>query len=95
MRVRRGDLVDVFVADGRAAVFVAGQVVVLSEMATVILEATPTVGSTTLEQLTATVVAEFGPPEPPDQARGLILDHVEDLTSHAILEWDPAAGRPA
>ncbi|KRF35043.1 hypothetical protein [Nocardioides sp. Soil805] len=86
MRVRRGELLDALVADGRAAVFVRGQVVVLSEMATVILTATPVTGSTTLEQLTATVVDEFGPPAPPLDALELTRAQVVELVEHHVLD---------
>lgn len=86
MKVRRGELLDVLVADGRAAVFVRGQVVVLSEMATAILSATPVTGSTTLEQLTAAVVEEFGPPADPGDASRLTRAQVAELVEHHVLD---------
>jgi hypothetical protein len=86
VRVRRGDLRDVLVADGRAAVFVRGHVVVLSEVATAILAATPEEGSTSLERMAAIVVEEFGDPAPPDDALHLTREHVMQLVEHHVLE---------
>lgn len=89
MRVRRGALLDVLVEDNRAAVFVDGHVVVLSEMATTILAATPVVGTTDLEQLTEAVVEELGPPPAPHRALDLTHGQVLELVQHHVLEVAP------
>lgn len=95
MRIRRGALRDVYVEDGRSAVFVNEQVIVLSEIATVILQATPPDRSITLEHLTNEVVAEVGPPAPPLDAGTLVTQQVHDLVAHSVLNTDEPIGDDA
>lgn len=85
MRFRRGPLRDVYVEDGHAAVFVNDQVVVLSEVATLILQATPLVGSTTIERVTAEVLNTVLPPEGPVNAAEVVERQVLDLVAHNVL----------
>lgn len=90
MRVRRGNVRDAVFEGGRAAVYVDDQVIVLSEIATVILDAVPELGIATLNSLTAAVVAEFGPPPPPGSATDLTRDQVMELVAHGVLaDEDP------
>ncbi|QBX55841.1 hypothetical protein EXE58_10475 [Nocardioides seonyuensis] len=86
MRVRRGFVRDVFSEGGRTAVFVNDQVLVLSEMATVIFDATPAEATTTLEDITSAVVAEFGEPAPPTDATEATRLQVLDLVAHRVLQ---------
>lgn len=88
MRVRRGLLRDVYVEDGRAVVFVNEQVVVLSEIATVILDATPSEGTASMEHLTTEVLKVFAPPGPSFGAAELIEQQVLDLVAHHVLGTD-------
>ncbi len=95
MKIRRGDLRDVYVEDGRSAVFVNEQVIVLSEIATAILQVIPPDGSVTLEHLTNEVVAEFGPPAPPLDAGTLVTQQVHDLVAHSVLNTDEPTSNDA
>jgi hypothetical protein len=94
MRVRRGNLNDVYAEDGRCVVMVDETVVVLSELATAILDAVPDQGQTEVEQITAAVVAIFGEPEAPDTAADLTLVHVHELMGHRVLIRDDVIGAP-
>lgn len=85
MRVRRGQIRDTFTEGGRCAVFVNNQVVVLSEIATSILDAMPTQSATTLDEVTRAVVKEFGEPEPPLDATELTRHQLLDLVAHHVL----------
>lgn len=88
MRVARGALRDVYIHDDRAAVFVNEQVIVLSEIATAILESVPEGNWSTLSRITSEVVAVVGTPEPPADADALIARHVHDLVAHGVLRAD-------
>ncbi|WP_457208996.1 hypothetical protein, partial [Nocardioides sp. P5_C9_2] len=90
MRVQRGNLSEVVAKDGRCTVYVDDQVIVLSEMSTVILEAIPAVGFADLTELTTAVVNVFGPPLPPADASALTRGHVLDLVAHGVLADDTA-----
>lgn len=96
MRVRRGDLEEVYVEDGRATVHRGGQAIVLSDVATTILQAVPPTSAISLDEITAAVVDEMGPPEPPLDAgeltRGLVLELV---ASQVLVDDGPAAEEPA
>lgn len=94
MRVRRGDLRDVYVDDGRAAVMVGEQVLVLSELATAILASVPEDGGTTLPEVAAAVEAEFGPPAPPGTALDLTRDQLHALAAHRVLTVEEESGGP-
>lgn len=91
MRVRRGELLDVKTVDNRAAVFVGGQVIVLSEVATSILRMTPANGAISEETLTGALIEKFGTPEPPANAAELTRRQLADLVAHGILVHDEAA----
>ncbi|WP_159081519.1 nucleotidyltransferase domain-containing protein [Nocardioides sediminis] len=67
----------------------------LSEIATRILTSVPTGGSTDLDAITRHVVADFGSPEPPLDARDLTMQHVLDLVAHGVLADDsPVESEP-
>lgn len=85
MRVARNTLRDVVVDSGRAAVMVDEQVLVLSELATSILDAVPEDGAIELAGITARVVAEHGEPETPGTAAELVLHQVHELAAHGVL----------
>lgn len=85
MKVTRGELLDVVVADGRAAVFVHDHVVVLSEIATVILDAVSRGEWVSLTELTASLIATMGEPEAPLDARSIVEHNVLDLLQHGVL----------
>jgi hypothetical protein len=85
MRVRRLPVVDEYVEGGEAVVFVDGNVVALSELATAALTS---VGWewTDLQEVTAALVAQFGEP-----AEGVAVDQVvtaalEQLARLSIVE---------
>ena len=92
MRVQRGDLQDVHVQDGRASVMRDGQVVVLSEVATAVLESVPDGSAVSLEEVTAAVVAAVGKPPPPLSPLEAIRSIVLDLVSHGVLADDAPVG---
>lgn len=94
MRVRRGALRDVYVEDGRSVVMVGETVVVLSELATAILDAVPGDGHAEIEQITAAVVTIFGDPDLPDTALDLTLMHVHELMGHRVLVSDDETAPP-
>ncbi len=79
MKARRRPLIDEYVQDGEAAVFVDGNVVVLSPLATHLLGL---LGEAWVEvrTLAAGLVAEFG--SPPDDADGI------DATAEALRALD-------
>ncbi|QIK75228.1 nucleotidyltransferase domain-containing protein [Nocardioides piscis] len=91
MMVYRGSLQDVYIEEGRSAVFVRDQVIVLSEIATAILEATPAIGSVSLTEITRKVVDTYGDPEPPLDATDVTHEHVLELVAHEVLRVDSAA----
>lgn len=95
MRVQRADMRDVHVHDGRASVTRDGQVVVLSEVATAVLEAVPSGSVASLEQITAAVAAAVGKPPPPLHLFDVIRCIVRDLVANGVLaEQSPAAYEP-
>ena len=75
MRARRRPLIDEYVQDGEAAVFVDGSVVVLSPLATHLLSLLDD-GWSDVELLAAGLVEAFGPP--PDDPKGI------DATAEAL-----------
>ncbi|WP_107766533.1 nucleotidyltransferase family protein [Nocardioides terrigena] len=88
MRVRRGDVRDAVYEDGRAAVYVDDQVIVLSEMATVILDTVQDNGTARLDDITQVVLDEFGPPPRPGDAAEMTRNQVLDLIAHGVLVDD-------
>lgn len=93
MRVQRADLQDVHVRDGRASVTRDGQVVVLSEVATAVLESVPEGATASLDEVALAVVAAVGKPPPPLSARELVRSIVRDLVSNGVLVDDSAGAR--
>ena len=92
MIVRRPVLPDLYVDGDRCAAFAADQVVVLSEFATSILLGIPEGGDTTVADITARVLEEFGPPEPPLDPATVVTAQVVALSEHGILALDAAEG---
>lgn len=90
--IRRRDLHDVYTEAGRTVVMIGEQIIVLSELATTILDAVPVGSSVGLDEIVDSVVAEFGPPPLPDDALTLTEQNVHDLVAHGVLEieTDPA-----
>ena len=92
MRVQRADLQEVHLQDGRASVTRDGQVVVLSEVATAVLESVPEDSVIALEEVAIAVIAAVGKPPPPLSPLELIRSIVLDLVRHGVLvEESPAA----
>ena len=91
MRIRRGQLTDLYVEDERSVAMVGESVMVLSEIATTIMSSVPEDGATSLDAVVASVVALFGEPDPPASAAELTLQQVHDLAAHGVLvvEDDP------
>lgn len=88
MRVRRGDLHDVYIEGDKSVVMAGQQVVVLSELATTILESVPPAASVAVADVVSEVVAKFGPPKPPRDADSLTREHIHDLAAHQVLVVD-------
>lgn len=95
MRIRRGELTDLYVEDERGVAMVGESVMVLSEIATSIVSAVPEQGTTTLDTIVASIVSRFGEPEPPDSAAELTLQHVHDLAAHHVLILEETVGTQA
>ena len=85
MNIGRGELVDVYVDDGRSVVMVEESVLVLSELATAILAAVPSGATVSLGEVTDHVVQTFGPPEEPSAAEELTRQQVFELVAHRVL----------
>ena len=85
MRIRRGDLTDLYIEGGRGVVMVGENVLVLSEVATQIVITVPETAAVGIEQVMSSVVATFGEPEPPATADQLTLQQVHELAAHGVL----------
>lgn len=92
MRIRRGDLTDLYIEGERGVVMVGENVLGLSEIATRIVFAVPEVAAVRIEDVTAAVVATFGEPEPPRSAAELTLRQVHELAAHDVLVVDDDSG---
>ncbi|WP_167288802.1 nucleotidyltransferase domain-containing protein [Nocardioides seonyuensis] len=79
-------IADLYVEDGRGVVMVGESVLVLTEVATAIVEAVPDASTLTVAEVAASVVEVFGEPDAPHTAEGLTLQHVHDLVAHGVLE---------
>lgn len=86
MRVRRAAVQDAYFDGGRSAVFVDGQVIVLSEIAAAILAVTERDRYVGVDVLSKMLVRDFGQPPAPLQASVLAYEHVLDLVAHKVLE---------
>jgi hypothetical protein len=89
MRVRRVDVVDAYVEDGRAAVYSTGGIVVLlSELATT---AWSVIGEdwVGVADVTAALIAEFGDPREGDADR-LTEAALRSLADMSLVELDDA-----
>ena len=83
MRVRREELHDVFVEDGRCAVYVQDEVIVLSPVATTVLLATGNKWIS-LSELADLVEQEYGPP-PRQTTEETLRGLVRELANFRIL----------
>lgn len=90
MRVRRTNLADLSIVDGRATVRLGQAVLALSGPATVILQSTSVDETRTIEDLTSALIAEFGEPEPPYNATDLLMGHLYDLSAHGLVQLQGA-----
>jgi hypothetical protein len=84
VRVRRLPVVDEYVEDGVAAVFVDGKVLVLSELATALLHRIEK-GGTDAEILADALVEAFGPPGDGD-GLAATLAAVKELAEYGVVE---------
>lgn len=94
MRARRLDVVDAYVADGRAAVYTThGMVVLLSELAT---SAWTALGEEWVEagEVAQRLVVEFGDPGP-GEAEQLTEGALRSLAEMALVELDDDTGSGA
>jgi hypothetical protein len=84
MRVRRLPVLDEYVEDGDAALFVDGRVIALSALATRVLHV---VGEDVMgvEQVAQALVDAFGPPPDGGAAMGETLDAVRQLAALGLL----------
>jgi hypothetical protein len=85
LRARRLPLVDEYVEEGEAAVFVDGNVVVLSPLATSLLGMLDG-GWSGVERLAAGLVAEFGPAPDDPEAIDATAQALEALARMSVVE---------
>ncbi|WP_457191261.1 hypothetical protein [Nocardioides sp. P5_E3] len=85
MILSRGALIDRYVEDDRSVVMVDEHVLVLSPMATAILEAVPDGALVPLAAVIDHLVAAFGPPEGVEAADVITRAQVGELTACGVL----------
>lgn len=85
MILRRAHLADTWSDGQRTAVFVNSNVVVLSPMGSVILEAVPEGPGVPIEQVVAAAVEAFGAPEEPLDPRDIVAEQAGELASYGVL----------
>ena len=88
MRVARGDLLDWYVDGDESAVFVDGNVLVLSALATAVLDIVGEDGQIALTDIGEELVARFG--DPGDQVEFLVFSKVTELIENGVLREVPA-----
>jgi hypothetical protein len=81
----RGPLADRYVEEGRSVVMVDERVLVLSPVATAILEAVPDGALVPVAAMVDHVVAAFGPPEGTEPADAITRARVRELTAYGVL----------
>lgn len=91
MKVRRAEIVDAYVEDGRAAIFVEDVVLTLSELAT---SAWLAIGDawTSVADVTRALTAEYGAPPPPADPRAATEGVLRDLASRGVVELEDNDG---
>ena len=90
MRVRREEVIDVYVEDGRAAVYSnRGMVVLLSELATTAWSVIGDDGWTNVEDVTAALVAAHRDPGGGEAGR-LTQDALRSLAEMSLVEVEDA-----
>ncbi len=87
MILRRGNVTDVFTEDGRSAVMVNAQVLVLSEVASTVVAAVPGHDATEFADVVEAVVDAYGSP-PGGDPGAAVAEHVEGLIAHGVLRRD-------
>ena len=85
MILSRGALVDRYVEDDRSVVMVDEHVLVLSPMATAILDAVPDGAQVPASMVTQHVVARFGQPDGAASADTITHARVCELVRHRVL----------
>ncbi|MGN0064102.1 MAG: hypothetical protein ACI379_07645 [Nocardioides sp.] len=85
MILRRAALADTWSDGQRTAVFVGSNVITLSPMGSVILEAVPEGASVTLDEVAAAAVDAFGSPEEPLDPRDIVAEQAGELAAHGVL----------
>jgi hypothetical protein len=88
MMVEHGDLLDWYVDGDESAVFVEGQVMVLSALATAVLDIVGPDGQASLEQIGEELVTRFGDPGEPVES--VVLSKVTELIENGVLREVPA-----
>jgi hypothetical protein len=91
VRVRRTETVDVYVEDGRAAIFVDDMVLALSELAT---SAWFAIGDdwATAAEVTSALTAEYGAPPEPADPRSATEAVLRDLAARGVVELEDHDG---
>jgi hypothetical protein len=91
VRVRRAEVVDVYVEDERAAIFVGDMVLALSELAT---SAWFAVGDdwTSAAEITRVLTAEYGEPPPPADPQTSTEAVLRDLAARGVVELEDHDG---
>jgi hypothetical protein len=91
VRVRRAEVVDVYVEDERAAIFVEDMVLALSELAT---SAWFAIGDdwTSAAEVTTALTAEYGAPPAPADPQASTEAVLRDLAARGVIELEDADG---
>ena len=90
MRLRRGELVDWYVEHEESAVLVEGHVLVLSPLATSVLDVVDS-GWVSMDLVVEHLVARFGEPSSGDAA-ALVGETVDQLAEWGVVVRDEADG---
>ena len=93
MKARRVPVVDEYVEDGEAAVFVGGRVVVLSPLATHLLGLVDDDEWTDLRTLSRGLEAAFGVP-PTGSAAEATAEALQALEAEGVVEIENSVNRP-
>ena len=83
---RRTPVVDEYVEHGRSAVLVGERVLVLSEMATAVLDVVGIADATPLEVVTEALVERFGPPPGDVEPADACLEVTNVLVEQGLIE---------
>jgi hypothetical protein len=91
VRVRRAEIVDAYVEDDRAAIFVGDMVLTLSELAT---SAWLAIGEdwTSAVEVTSALTAEYGAPPPPSDPQAATEGVLRDLADRGVVQLEDDGG---